>query len=237
MVNNIDIESVKFQLDLIQDRLIDTKKTIKEGVGKDIIQSIYYGLFDDSLDAAGFLDYLGEPEEKIYACLKDAAHAGMVLFQYQGKTTAHYFELPEFDEHTFIDYSVTNPSIYVRAIYAAAIVSEMAIIKGLISIPVDMLLKGQELVKDDLVNFLRYIPAIIGQPAAFVPYPQKTFWSMQQNVLKAVLETPDPTEEIKKLEQYLTKYYSKEQYEYKAERLYLLPVHGLKAIQKLKDKL
>lgn len=237
MADEIDIESLKFQVEMIQDRIDDAGETIRSGVEEDLIQTVYYGLFEDSLDAAGYKVYLGEPENIIREHLRSAAHAAIVLFQYQGKTITRYYELPAFNERSFIDYSVTNPSVYVRAIYAAAVAEEKEILKGLLRIPLDKLLKGQETVTDDLGNFLRYLPAIIGQPAPFTPYPRETFWSIQQNTLKAVLETADPSAALKKLEEALAEYYSQEQFDLKAEKFLLLPVHGLAAIGKIKDML
>lgn len=237
MADKIDIESLKFQVEMIQDRINDAEETIKEGVEEKLVQTVYYGLFEDSLDAAGYKAYLHEPDDVIKEHLRAAARAAIVLFQYQGKTTTHYYELPEFDEQSFVDYSVTNPSVYVRAIYAAAIAGEKEILKGLISIPPDKLLQGQGVVTDDLLNLLLYIPAITGQQAPFTPYPKETFWSIQQNALKAVLETPDPSAALSKLEKALTEYYSQGQYDLKAEKFYLLPVHGLAAVKKIKDTL
>lgn len=235
MSKEIASDLLKSNLNYAIERIQESQQSITQGIDEDDIQSIYFGLFEDSIDSVGYMSFFKEPEEKIKKYLKIAAHSAIVLFQYQGKTTASYIELPELTTRTFIDYSVTNPWVYVRAIYAAAITHEINIIKGLLNIPTDILLKGQESIPNDLMNFLQYIPAIIHKPSLFADSSQKTFWSIQTNTLKSILEDSNinSQKEIENLKNGLLEYYSQPKYLLKPERFYLLPLNGIVCIKKI----
>jgi len=220
------------------ERIEESLDLLEKGAKEEDFQSLYYGLFEDAIAVAGYKAFFRETDD-IPEYLKIATNAVIILFQYHGKTQSTFIVLPRFTKKTVIDYSVTNPWVFVRGVYAAAIIREINIVKELVSIPLEILLKGQEPLPKGLMSFLKFLPSIIHKPFVIEPSTEETFWSIQTNTLKSILEGPDEeiSEAFVHLKLFLSRYYSEEKYLNKPERFYPLPLHGLLSINEIKNLL
>lgn len=234
MSKKVNQNLLKINKEAAIERVAESLQQIEKGISEQDVQFLYYGLFEDSISIAGYLSFFGENQEKIFEYLKIAAQSSIILFKYQGKATVSHINLSDFEEDKIVDYSMTNPYVYIRAIYVAAIVEEIDILKYLLSIQIKILLKGQEPIPSDLMNFLKYIPSIIQKPSIFISYSKKTFWSLQTKVLKIIIEESEEAfeEAINDLSLFLSQYYNNEKYLHDPERFYLMPLHGLLNIKK-----
>lgn len=238
MSKEINSSVLKSNMDFAIERIEESQNLLEKGAKEEDFQSLYFGLFEDAIAVAGYRAFFGETDD-IPKHLKIAAHAVIILFQYHGKTQSTFIVLPRFTKKSVIDYSVTNPWVFVRGVYAAAITREINIVKDLVSIPIEILLKGQEPLPKDLMRFLKFLPSIIHKPFVFEPPTEESFWSIQTNTLKSILEGGDEeiSEAFVRLKSFLSRYYSEEKYLNKPERFYSLPLHGLSSINEIKKLL
>jgi len=212
-------------------------------------QTRYYGLFEDSLEAAGLAKALSKPESEIRDYLKIAANAAVGIFEWQYTTIGKVGYLPNYDEEVFIDNTAANPWVYVRAVYAALAAELHRVLKTLANYDAveqeyehmtisPLLREYSQILRKVILRETENLNLRLQQLVTNWSTDESTgsqFWLVQAKVLLAVIEGNGPgfVEIVGELSSTISSYYAAPEHQNDPDRFLQLPVLGLNALGKL----
>ncbi|MFT3910813.1 MAG: hypothetical protein QM737_15455 [Ferruginibacter sp.] len=249
MKNEIDKKIVENNFIATKKRSERLLKELESGSTTNL-QVIEYYLFEDMLRIAGYGKALEELDENdIIINLRLAAEHALNVYKLKNTTINKIGYLQSSEEDVFIDESMTNPWVYIRAIYASAASSSLVKLNEIISLPTQMYkseqIKVQPIVNAYLVLLIDLISKILSKKKIeeFMTFFQNSknqddiFWYLQAEVIEKIfLNDRKGTDlALEKLEFFLNAYYSQEKYRNNPEAFLDLVLLGLKGIRTVYD--
>jgi hypothetical protein len=235
----------------LRELLADARERIeraapKAGKARDAnAQNRAYSRYEAALEAAGAARGLGEPSSEVRKLLKVAADAAAAVFDLRGTASSTVAHLPEGEEETFVDTSLTDQWTLVQAIYAALASGNDAAFARLAALRPEDHHSEQVEAPPSLEHFSAALREAAGgklRRAQQAP-PERSdwersndaadrYWLAQLRVLEhlAASDHTAAAAAITALEQELKRYYAGPRHRDDPERLLELPLLGLSAL-------
>jgi hypothetical protein len=219
---------------------------IENGAAGGQAYSLAYGVFSDSLSAAGLSRRLNPSPEEIRPMLVSAARACLEIYRWRGTLVSSITSLPSEEEDIFIDDTAANPDTFVSGVYAALAVDEDGLVEQFsrlseIDQPPPRLSIVPELARFSSAlhfaisgRFPQALTTLEPLQQARPADPGKAYWVVQAKALRPILlrDGPNAQKALEMMRHVQAKYYREMGNSISPDETLELPYLGLQGLER-----